>query len=184
MAFNKDMYIPDQAGALASRYVCFRFTKKFRGTSKQDPQLNAKLKAERPAILNWARKGLIRLRERGHFSPPPDSVAFLNHIKRHSAPVVSFLEEVAEEDPYEDVTVAALYKAFKGWHRERMGAETWLKEIEKFAEAVYTANRIEAGRRDNKPGAPMVFTGLKIKPAFAKHHWPETIEEWEDDEED
>lgn len=185
---NKDLYVPDQAGALASRYVPFRFSIKKRGTPKQDRFLREKLRAELPAILNWALIGLKRLRERGHFSLPPDSQALLTHIKRHSAPCVAFLEEVTEEEREGNgVTVKKLYDAYRGWHRERMGAEAYVngdEEAPKFAELVYTAIRIAASRRSGKTGSPMVFRGLRIRDEYAGHVWPETVESWDaaDDE--
>ena len=63
--------IADASGALASRFVLLTLTESFYG--KEDHDLTQKLLTELPGILNWALRGLDRLRERGHFQIPRSS---------------------------------------------------------------------------------------------------------------
>lgn len=55
--------LSDASGALASRFLVLTMTNSFYG--KEDLELANRLLAELPGILNWARGGYLRLRERG-----------------------------------------------------------------------------------------------------------------------
>jgi putative DNA primase/helicase len=59
---NKPPRIADASGALVSRYVVLTMTESFYGREQTD--LTDELYQEMPGILNWAIRGLERLRGR------------------------------------------------------------------------------------------------------------------------
>jgi putative DNA primase/helicase len=95
--------LPDQAGALASRYLVLRFTESFIG--REDKQLDAKLLAELPGILLRAIAGWQRLRDRGFFIQPESGQADCNQLLDISSPVGAYVREriVVELAASEDV---------------------------------------------------------------------------------
>jgi putative DNA primase/helicase len=97
--------LPDQAEALASRYLILRFTKSFIG--REDKQLDAKLQAERPAILLRAIEGWKRLRDRGHFVQPDSGQPDVDQVLDISSPVGAYARErlVVSEHATEDVPI-------------------------------------------------------------------------------
>jgi len=93
MLANELPRLPDQAGALASRFLMFRFRKSFLG--KEDRELDARLRSELPGILLWAMEGRRRLLERGMFLQPGSGEADLEQIRDFNSPVGSWLRERA-----------------------------------------------------------------------------------------
>ncbi len=87
---------PDQAGALVSRYLLFRFLKSFVG--KEDRGLDARLRAELPGIQLWAIEGWKRLRERGRFEQPKAGISDLKQARDLNSPVGEWVRERANTE--------------------------------------------------------------------------------------
>jgi putative DNA primase/helicase len=81
----------DASGALASRFVVLTMKNSFYG--KEDRSLTAKLLRELPGIFNWALAGLERLRDRGHFVPPPSSAEAVRDLEDLGSPIGAFLRQ-------------------------------------------------------------------------------------------
>lgn len=105
--------INDASGALASRFILLTMTKSFFG--KEDPDLSDKIATEMPGILNWALRGLKRLRERGRFEQPESSLEHLEMLEDLASPIKAFLRARCLEAPSEKVRVKSLYGAYRDW---------------------------------------------------------------------
>ena len=92
MAGNHMPDFGDHAGALANRLVLIPFDVSFKG--REDRALARRIAAnELPAIFTWALEGLKRLRERGGFHEPAESLARKRELVGMASPVRTFIEE-------------------------------------------------------------------------------------------
>jgi len=105
--------IVDASGALASRFILLTLTESFYG--KEDQELTARLLTELPGILNWALRGLDRLRQRGRFAMPQSSLTAIQQLEDLASPVSAFLRNCCIIDPNEIESVKAPYDAWAGW---------------------------------------------------------------------
>ncbi len=103
----------DASGALASRFVLLVMTKSFLG--REDPGLTDALLGEASGILNWALEGLDRLRERGHFQPPPSANEALLRLEDLASPVNAFVRDRCEIGPAFETSKDDLWAAWKDW---------------------------------------------------------------------
>jgi putative DNA primase/helicase len=81
----------DASGAIASRFILFRFRQSF--TDNPDPQLTEKLLSELPGILNWAIEGLHMLREDGRFIQPASSAEMIELMEDIASPTLRFIKD-------------------------------------------------------------------------------------------
>jgi putative DNA primase/helicase len=105
--------LPDQSGALVSRYLMFRFTESFLG--KEDKTLDVKLRAELPGILLWAIEGWRRLRERGYFLQPKSGQDLIDQARDMSSPVGAFVRERLKFGTGCQCTIEDLFAAWCAW---------------------------------------------------------------------
>jgi putative DNA primase/helicase len=105
--------IADASGALTSRFIVLTLTRSF--YDQEDLALTDKLQAELPCILNWALRGLVRLRERGHFKMPKASLVAIRQLEDLASPISAFVREwcVVEHDA--SVRTRWLYEAWRCW---------------------------------------------------------------------
>lgn len=105
--------LPDQAGALASRFIVWRFTRSFLG--REDLGLNAKLAAELPGILLWTIVGWKRLREQGRLTQPGSGIGLAEQILNLSSPISEFVADHCVVAADARVDVATLFGAWCAW---------------------------------------------------------------------
>ena len=108
--------IEDASGALASRFLVLRLTETFYG--REDHQLDQRLSAELPGILNWALDGYDRLYSRGKFTQPESSAALVRDFEDLGSPVSAFLRERCDVAKGAEVTQVAIFDAWKTWCAE------------------------------------------------------------------
>src|SRR5262249_12622513 len=65
MATNELPSFEDASGALARRFIMFRFLQSFEG--HEDHELETRIATELSGIVNWSNEGWFRLQERGYF---------------------------------------------------------------------------------------------------------------------
>jgi putative DNA primase/helicase len=82
---------------------------------RENPALTDELLAEAPAIFNWALEGLDRLNARGYFENPQSGADAIQQMEDLSSPVAAFVRDCCLVGPTYEVTVEALWKAWKDW---------------------------------------------------------------------
>jgi putative DNA primase/helicase len=113
LSTNELPRLTDSSGALVSRIILLLLTKSFYGF--EDLHLEARLRAELPAILNWAIDGWERLDERGCFEQPPAGQAAVDQLADLSSPIGAFVRSECTVGPGLSVGIDTLYAAWQGW---------------------------------------------------------------------
>ena len=116
--------IPDPSGALPGRFIFIKLPHSFWG--KEDYDLEKKLTAELPGILNLAILHLGNLLERGQFVQPETGIKAFEQMMALSSPVSRFIEEL---EPYEHPdSIWAKWLSFCASEREPIGtkSELWV----------------------------------------------------------
>lgn len=113
---NMDLGVHDATGALASRIVPLIFPRSFAG--QEDPSVPAEVLSEIDSILLWALEGWDRVylrRKQGKslFDLPKISVLELEEIKKQGSIIIEFLAEYCEQGGYNEISLNALYAAWK-----------------------------------------------------------------------
>jgi putative DNA primase/helicase len=103
----------DASGAIANRFVIAMMTKSFLGREKTD--LTEQLSTELTGILSWALDGLDRLTRRGKFTEPRSSLDAVLALQDLVSPVAAFRRDRCEVGVGHEITVPALFKAWKDW---------------------------------------------------------------------
>jgi putative DNA primase/helicase len=109
--------LPDQSGALVSRYLMLLFTESFLG--REDKSLDAKLHAELPSIFLWAVEGWRRLRERGHFLQPKSGQGLIDQAYDIGSPVGAYVRDRVKREPGAQCTVELLFGDWRAWCEEK-----------------------------------------------------------------
>jgi putative DNA primase/helicase len=105
--------LPDQSGALASRFLVWKFTKSFLG--EEDLELDRRLAVELPGILLWAIEGWKRLRDRGHFAQPASGQALADQIRDIGSPVGAYVRERCVMGPGCEIRIVDLFSDWCSW---------------------------------------------------------------------
>jgi putative DNA primase/helicase len=105
--------LADSSGALASRFILIRLRHSFFG--REDHNLEQKLSAELPSILNWALIGLDRLTARGHFVQPQASREVLEEFEQLSSPITKFINDELVLDVDGETPKQAIFERYKAW---------------------------------------------------------------------
>lgn len=103
----------DSSSALAKRFIILELRRSFYG--REDHALIGRLLTELPGILNWAREGYGRLRQRGHFVQPESARDAIETLETLAAPVLAFVRECCRIAAGLQATPDALYKAWVKW---------------------------------------------------------------------
>jgi putative DNA primase/helicase len=114
--------LPDDSGALASRFLLLRFMKSFLG--KEDLELERRLTPELPGILLWSIAGWDRLRKRGRFLQPKSGQDLIEVARDSSSPVGAYVRErLAEErlkiEPGRQVDIKDIFADWSSWCADR-----------------------------------------------------------------
>jgi putative DNA primase/helicase len=106
--------LPDVSGALPKRFVLLMLRNTF--YDNEHKQLTDKLKAELSGILNWALRGLDRLRHvKGYFEMPKRSLAAMQTLEDLASPVSAFLRDWGETGPDKKELTKDLWAAYRIW---------------------------------------------------------------------
>jgi putative DNA primase/helicase len=87
---------------------------------EQDRKLAQKIcKKELPGILNWALRGLARLRKNARFTEPTSTLRAIKQHRLDSNPVMRFLEECFRFDPNQNTSCRSAHAKFCEWAENR-----------------------------------------------------------------
>jgi putative DNA primase/helicase len=163
MATNQALRLTDAAGALVSRLLVLPFRQSF--LNREDHELEARLTAELPAVLNWALDGLAQLKAERRFVQPRSGQQHLDVIKELTAAVDAFTGECCESDLKATVATADLYHAYRRWC-DAKGSKP-LAENAFGAELLSAVPGIGKDRRMVNGERKYVYTGLILLPEWA-----------------
>lgn len=109
-------YLPSIAGndfAIWRRILLVRFLERFDG-AREDKELESKLSAELPGILNWALRGTAQWLSDG-LAAPACVLSAVEEYRRKMDVLGPFMEDVAVVHPHMTVAVGEFYAAYVRW---------------------------------------------------------------------
>jgi putative DNA primase/helicase len=113
MVSNEVPRLVDASGALADRLIVLKLAQSFLG--REDNQLERKVLAELPGVLNWAVEGWQRLQQQGRFLQPASGVSVLNTFRDSGSDVGCFLRECCVLEPTARIPCCELYAAWESY---------------------------------------------------------------------
>ena len=113
---NRPPRIADASGALVSRYILLTMTESFFGREQKD--LTEALYMEMPGILNWAIRGLERLRKRDGtdrqgFIIPKQSRHMIKALEEAASPIGAFVGDWCVVGPEHSIVMKDMYRAWQ-----------------------------------------------------------------------
>jgi len=155
---NELMHFSDASGALSARMLVLPFSNTFAG--KEDRTLETRLRAEAPGILNWALRGLYRLREMDGFITPRASQEIFDSFKRMSSPILAFVEDACDVGPDKTAWTTEAWSAYRAWAR-RNGREAGSQAT--FGERLRTCGQgVQRKRAGEKEGRGYFYAGISL----------------------
>ncbi|MDF3019328.1 MAG: Phage/plasmid primase P4-like protein [Steroidobacteraceae bacterium] len=113
MASNETPAFSDASGALANRFVMFKFSHSFLG--HEDHGLTVRLLKELPGIVLWALDGLQRLQARGYLATPESGRELADEMREQASPIAAFVAEKCVVHPDAAVDRNDLFAVWKTW---------------------------------------------------------------------
>ena len=121
----------DASAAIANRFVVLLLQRSWLG--HEDHGLEARLRAELPAVLNWALDGLDRLVLQDHFTRPESTDEAIVALQDLASPVAAFVRDHCEVGPLHEERIDTLYGAWRLWAEEngqrRTTAQTFGRDL-------------------------------------------------------
>lgn len=114
LAANIFPKITDHSSAFYKRLILIPCDKIFED-DKQNKNLRYELEEELPGILNWALKGLIRLKKRGTFQHHDFMKNLVKDLEDENNPVNLFFEEHIEIEKESEIEKGDIYDRYKSW---------------------------------------------------------------------
>lgn len=127
----------------------------------KDTKLINKLAKELPGILLWAMAGAARLQAQRKFTEALECRRAQQNYQRHCFPILTFLDEETVEEAESQVTMGALYAAYKEWCNTHGLSKP--KPLHSFGKDVYSFRKgiktVRTGRQERRT----VVIGLRLK---------------------
>ncbi|WP_109507219.1 phage/plasmid primase, P4 family [Nocardioides speluncae] len=155
----------DASGAIATRFVVLTQTVSWLG--REDTDLEAKLVAELPGILNWALDGLARLTDRGRLTEPASSTDSVIAMGDSASPMSAFVRDECTVGAGLEVTPEQFFAAWRGWclrnGRDHHGTlQTAVRDLHAVVPAIRTVRpRHVDGSR------PRILRGIMLGPRWS-----------------
>jgi putative DNA primase/helicase len=105
--------LSDASGTMASRFIPLQVRQSFFG--REDLQLECRLMAELPAIMQWSIEGWKELRDQRRFTMPASSTAAVADIDSLGSPVIQFVRDRCTVGPGHWVDRDTLFAAWLEW---------------------------------------------------------------------
>jgi putative DNA primase/helicase len=164
LASNEYPRLADASNALVNRLIVLEMTESF--LNREDHGLEQRLLQELPAILNWARHGWLRLRNRGHFLQPSSGQSILQEMRDLASPASQFVRERCELNPTSKTYVDDLYRAWCDWcqtqHQSNPGRKV---DFGRWFKAAAPQVSID---RDGSGGRKRFYLGVRLMGEFER----------------
>lgn len=158
--------LPDASTTIVSRMIVLRTTQSFLGM--EDSDLNRKLQAELPGILNWGIEGWKRLRDRGRFIQPASSQKLIEGLTQLASPVTAFVSECCELAPEAKCSVQQLYDQFVHWCKYAAGIKA-IPTKEVFGRDLSSAFDIDKARARIGDKREYCYAGIRLANETKSH---------------
>lgn len=160
---NEPPRMDDTSGALVSRMLILPLVQTFLG--KEDLTLTDRLSAELPGILNWARAGWLRLRERGRFLDLTLSTEMRDDLRALNSPLYAFVTDWCDRTDSEAQTSRRdLFAAYQRWckdqGREHSGNEA---QFGQKMSSAFPQLRSTRPRDNNDANRPRYYIGISVR---------------------
>ena len=113
-AINEWPHIDDKTQAFFRRMLIIELEKVY-DEEMQDKILKTKLISELPGILNWAIKGLERIREKNNFTQNEYMKIAVREVRMQNNPVALFAAEMLRISDGSEIGKHSLYKEYSAW---------------------------------------------------------------------
>jgi putative DNA primase/helicase len=147
---NELPQLGDASMAIAGRFVPLLLTRSWLG--REDHELEAALRDELPAILNWSLDGLEQLAQQGRFTRPPGADEAMVALQDLASPVAAFVRDRCLRGPEHEVAVDELYSAWRTWAENNGHVKSTKQVFGRDLRAAIPGLRVgQPGAGDNRP---------------------------------
>ena len=153
MCSNDPLHVEDPSGAFASRFVMLQTARSFLG--EEDKELEGKLMAELPGILNWALRGIM-IEDILGLVQPEASAGVMREMEDASAPLAAFVRDHCTVGPHEAVPRQDMLEAYNGFAQAR-GYPTYTSIT--FGRALHSVVQVTRGGSNDA----RTYRGLSLK---------------------
>lgn len=159
MASNETPSFSDSSGALANRFIMFRFNTSFLG--REDRGLSARLMQELPGVVLWALDGLDRLTGRGYMVTPESGRELSDEMREQSSPIGAFVADKCVLDARYSIDRTHLFNAWRTWCQEQgmdhPGTQaSFGRRLSAAVAGIGRSQPVDAGTRAN------LYTGIRL----------------------
>jgi putative DNA primase/helicase len=151
IASNEVAHLPDDSGAINTRFIHWEMKNSFLG--REDVDLTEKLLAERSGILNWALTGLDRLRSRGRMIQHESGTDAAAKMADIGSDLRRFVEERCNLGPAHEIKAQRLYDNWQTWCEQNGILYKWT-----------LAHKVRSARLSG-PGRPTQLLGIGLAKA-------------------
>ena len=149
----------DRSNGLWDRLIVLPFTRRFRDTDSEMPNLKYELEAELPGIFNWSIAGARKLETMVRFPVPPKSAEYLEKHRLACDHEAAFLRENVIAVPDGSCPKQELYQIYRQW-TEAHGYKPF--GADRFNSAVKAAFPDVWAKRQRTPYDRMVWMGIRF----------------------
>lgn len=164
---NSVPVLHDASGAMASRFIVLRMLNSFEG--REDTDLERRLLAELPAILNKVLDAMETLQERGRFAEPASSKAHRRALEAAVSPIKEWAEHSrgCVIGKSLEVDKKVLLDAYNVWRSNNgksgdVSAAQFGRDLVSLYPQVEAAERGKKGTKNHRP----VYLGVDVTPPF------------------
>ena len=149
----------DASTAIIGRILLLLTTQSWLG--KEDHDLEPTLEAEMTGILNWSLDGLARLTNNGgRFTRVPLADEAIIAMRDLASPVAAFVRERCHVNAAKEITVDALYAAYRPWCDDNGHAKLSKQNFGRDLRAAVPSVRVTRPREEG--ARPRVYNGIDL----------------------
>ena len=158
---NELPQLGDASMAIAGRFVPLLLNRSWLG--REDHDLERKLAAELPGILNWSLDGLERLADHGRFTRPPGADEAMVALQDLASPVAAFVRDCCVRNPEKMVLVDELYAAWRAWGEDNGHVKSTKQVFGRDLRAAIPGLRVARPGAHEDEDRPRVYVGVGLK---------------------
>jgi putative DNA primase/helicase len=158
---NELPQLGDASMAIAGRFVPLLLSRSWLG--REDHDLEPKLAAELPGILNWSLEGLERLAARLRFTRPQGADEAMVALQDLAPPVAAFVRDRCVRGPEHAIAVDDLYAAWRTWAEDDGHAKSTKQVFGRDLRAAIPGLRVARPGAHDASDRSRVYVGVGLK---------------------